>query len=376
MDRLKYISSSIILFSSFLLSCVDPYDPKIEVQDTDYLIIHGHINSKDQSVTVNLTRTVNLSDTLRHNPEIGASVVVEDLDNHRITLKEISAGVYFAAGDFDYDNQYRLLVTTENSRNYFSEFITLEQTESTESITWTVDENKLELFVSAEDLSEGHKYYRFTYEETFEYRSFFQSHYYFVNGVVEPRTGDAEVFQCWTTLPSGSIILESTKNLTKNIISDLPLVQIPSGDKRLNYKYSLIVKQIAISPEAYDYWYQLRKTTESLGGLFDPIPSSLSGNIKSESDGNVLGFFSGGDVTEERVIINSRDLPEAYSALPAEKCDELQKPIARIKELDGAPFYLTTEYGGFTLEGYFYTTPECADCRLKGGTNLKPVFMN
>jgi hypothetical protein len=376
MSRLKTISLIAIFFACLLLSCVDPYDPKIAIQETNFLIVHGHINSTNNSVTVNLTKTINLSDTSRFNPESGATITVEDLNEHKVTLNELSAGLYYAAAEFDNNSQYRLMIEANDSKKYYSEFIELEPAQISDSISWRVDNDHLEILVNAKDLTIGSKYYRFTYEETFEYRSYYQSHYQFVNGVVEPTPPDESVYQCWATTPSGSIILESTENLTQNIIADLPLLHIANGNKRLNYKYSLLVKQIVLNQTAYNYWYQLRKTTESLGGLFDPIPSSLNGNIKSEMGSNVLGFFSGGDVSEERISINSLDLPESYRARPEENCEEFQQPIGRINELDGTPFFLTTEYGGFRLEGYYYTTPECADCRLKGGTNKKPVFMN
>ena len=359
-----------------LLNCVDPYQPKISSQETDFLIVHGHINGSNNTAMVNLTRTINLYDTSRYNPESGSSVMIEDLDYNKIVLTEVSSGIYSGSASFAYDNRYRLIVRSKDSKTYYSEFIELEHSAITSIVNWNADENQFEVIVNAADSISGHKYYRFTYEETFEYRSYYQSHYHFVNGQVEPRSPVESIFQCWTTLPSRSILLETTENLNQNSITDLPIIQIEKGDKRLNYNYSILIKQITLNQEAYNYWHQLRKTSESLGGLFDPIPSSITGNIKSETESKVLGYFSGGDVTEKRILVSSLNLPDGYRDAPEENCDEDQMPIANIDQLDGAAALITTEYGGFRLEGYYYTTPECGDCRLKGGINKRPPFMN
>ncbi|MEJ7664694.1 MAG: DUF4249 family protein [Hymenobacter sp.] len=57
-----------------------------------------------------------------------------------------------------------------------------------------------------------------------------------------------------------------------------PNAPTPPSSK-LYYLYSILVRQYALTPEEFAYWDKLRKNTENLGTLFDPLPSQLSGNV-------------------------------------------------------------------------------------------------
>ncbi len=379
MNRLIKISSSAIyLLGLFLLGCLDPYQPPTSNEKTDFLVIDGHINSTDNIATVKLSRAIGLSEPTRFPPEPGATVSIEGEDNQITPVPEVSGGVYSANHIFDKAIRYRLKITTQD-KEYLSEFINLESNTPIDSINWKADGKKLTIFGNTHDIAGGIKYYRYTYDETFEYTSTLFSSYRLVNGEPVFRTPEEIIYWCWTTRPSNPILLTSTENLTTNIVAGFPILSIEKGDRRLWKKYSILLRQISLGKEAYTYWTQIKKTTESLGGLFDPLPYQIKGNVSSAVNPNetVLGYFSAGEVTEKRIVISNRQLPSGYSGRLQNDCLERNVKLNQLSTLDSASDIITSaEYMGPFVIGYFYSSPGCTDCRLQGGTNVRPDFMN
>ena len=137
----------------------------------------------------------------------------------------------------------------------------------------------------------------------------------------------------------------------------------------------MLVTQRTISKEAYIFWTQLQKTTESLGGLFDPMPSEVVGNVHSATNANeaVLGFFSAGEEKRQRIFISNRDLPDNIRIMPSPFCPLDSLKIATVKTL-GDHTFLVYPYGTPTTIGYVSSSSECMDCRVKGGVTQKPDF--
>ncbi len=65
------------------------------------------------------------------------------------------------------------------------------------------------------------------------------------------------------------------------------------------------MKQYGLTQEEFEYWNQLAKSTERTGSLFDPQPSSVTGNIKSQGDPSemVFGYFSAANRQDERIFV-------------------------------------------------------------------------
>lgn len=379
MGNVKKVSiSSLCILGLLMLGCLDPFEPPTSNKKIDWLVIDGTINSTDNVAKVKISRAVNLSESSAYPLETSATVSIE-VENHKpISLSESTPGVYSAKQVFDTKQRYRLRVKAKE-KEYLSDYIKLEKNSSIDSLTWKADNSRLEIMANTHDFSEGHKYYRYTFEETHEYTSVVFSAYQLINGAAVYRTPDNYIFWCWITKPSKSILLTSTENLTQKVVSQFPITRIERGDRRLWIKYSVLVQQISLSKEAYDYWTQLQKTSESLGSLFDPLPYEIKGNIKSISDPSetVLGYFSGGEVAQKRLVISNRIMPDGYAGVLKGDCEEDNVKLGLMHTLNPKfVMLIRPELDGITVVGYFYTTHSCTDCRLEGGTTLKPDFMN
>ncbi len=117
----------------------------------------------------------------------------------------------------------------------------------------------------------------------------------------------------------------------------------------------------------------LEKTTENLGGLFDPLPAQVIGNMFSEDHPAepVMGYFSGGTVDEKRMFIVLAELPDYlkfYTPL-VKGCEITVLSVQNIANTIGDKVLLDVFGSGFTV-----TTPECGDCRAQGGVITQPDF--
>ena len=379
---MKQVKKKLLLIFAILgiliPGCIDPYEPPVSNAETNFLVIDGNINSTGNVAIVKLSRAIALASTAPFPPETGATVFIEDENNQLTALPEVADGIYSVNKIFDTELQYRLKVSSGTS-NYQSDFILLETNAPIDSVTWRADDTHLEILANTHDFSDGPKYFRYSVEETYEYTSVFYSSYKLENGIAVYRSPTESVYNCWITQNPISLLLGTTENLSQNIIANFLVQKIEKGDRRLWRKYSVLVRQMALDRKTYEYWTQLKNITESLGGLFDPIPYQVNGNIFSETDSKevVLGYFSGGNVNEKRIVIANNQLPNGYLTILQSECEEDYVTLGDLPLLVGRNVLLTRpELEGITVVGYYFAIPACADCRTQGGTNVKPDFMN
>jgi hypothetical protein len=275
---------------------------------------------------------------------------------------------------FSFSRNYRVLIVTQNGKNYHSDFIELTRTPAIDSVNWKpgIQTRGVDIYVNAHDEANKTHYYQWTFDETWEYTSTYPTAFRIQDGVVLPL--EENLYHCWSSEPSTEILVGSTIQLSADVIREFRLLSIPVPSLRLSYRYSMLVRQRALSKDAYEFYSQLKKSTESLGGLFDPMPAQVLGNLHSDkSDEPVLGYFSGGEITEKRIFIALSELPRDLIDLPRYNCPVDSVPVAEIRLT--ANIVLINSYGPREILGY--TTAQdrnCMDCRDEGGSITRPGF--
>jgi hypothetical protein len=359
--------------------CVEPYAPPVIESDVNYLVVDGFVNSSNGTATVKLSRAIALSATTTPPPETGAAVSVEDDRGNSTSLSGDDTGNYTGAGiPIDITGKYRLRIRTIDGKEYISDYIELKQTPAIDELAWIPTDAGTQITVTTHDDTGNSRYYQWSYDETWEYTAVYQSGLIFVDDTVAIRPYDEYIYRCWRTTSSQKIIIGSSDRLAEDLISKFPLITIAKGSQKLFIKYSMLLKQRALTREAYDYWEQLQKTTESLGGLFDPQPGKVAGNVHStaNSEEPVLGYFSGGTVVEKRLFIKFMDLPDDLKAyLTVGNCTQDTVLMADLPQYESNFNELlgTATEGPVTI-GFIYTSKSCADCRTQGGSLMKPDF--
>ncbi|MGC1241765.1 MAG: DUF4249 domain-containing protein [Chryseosolibacter sp.] len=370
-----------LLMAIQLVGCVEPYDPPLDDDDVNYLVVDGFLNATEHTATVRLTRTLPVKSEEAVPFETGAAVRVEDDHGSVYALTEIEPGKYSGdMGQVSTDRQYRLLVHTRDNREYASDFITIMESPPIDSISYAVEDGGIQFFVNTHDPSGKSKHYRWKYTETFEYHSNFYSAFMFSpQGGIAMRRPEQAINICWKTNVATEIMVGSTKHLKESVISRYPISFIPYGSLKLTVKYSLLVQQQALTEQAYDYWLNLEKSTENLGGLFDPLPSEVTGNIRSMThpDEKVIGFFSGSTLHETRRYLRRNQLPEELWRLFRNNnyCTLDTIMLADLPTASTGTLLVDAIYSmGGGIIGYTISMPHCVDCTTFGGVTAKPPF--
>ncbi|QDA59533.1 DUF4249 domain-containing protein [Hymenobacter jejuensis] len=371
-----------------LASCIDRFEPTVLNASVGYLVVDGSINLNGVS-TVRLSRTQNLSSKDAPPAETKASVFIEQEGGLRFPLLETAPGVYASqALNLVPGKRYRLFFRTQKQQDFASDFVEAKTTPAIDSVTWQAGAQGLQFYVDAHDAANNTRYYRWDFEETWEFTSAYVSGVEYRNGQLTSRTGE-DIFHCWRTEKSTAIKLGSTAKLGQDVIAHQPLTLLPPTSEKLGQKYSLLVRQYALTAAEFAYWELLQKNTESLGTLFDPLPSQLVGNVHALSDASetVIGFVGVQSVTEKRIFVDYGQLPRTWVFQTGyEKCvppdtipgphDLKKPPLPLVIEFFKSGVFLPIEeiqIGTDPTKYYLYSSAECVDCR-KRGTNKRPAF--
>ena len=392
----KYIYMVTICTLIVLNGCKKPYNPQAISAPNNYLVIEGVINSGSDSTIIKLSRTVNVLNSNTVSPELHALLTVESDQDNVYPLIETTNGRYTSPGlNLDNSRKYRLRIKTQTNKEYLSDFVQVVNSPAIDTISYAIQSNGVSIYSNTHDPNNATRYYRWDYQETWEFHSDFFSQFKSNGDTVLYRDlVNDNIYQCWGNQASSTIILGSSAKLIKDVIVNNPITFVPSGSEKFTSRYSILVRQYALTGEAYNFWQNLKKNTEELGSIFDAQPSQLKGNIHSTTDSRepVIGYISVGSISSQRIYINVQQLPAwlPVKAYVGCKLDTfLFKYVAPgsttvvnqenqfFNYNKGAyspliPVSSVARPAGPTI-GHSGSTPECVDCTIRG-TNKKPTF--
>jgi hypothetical protein len=371
---------SVISFLSLALlfvgySCIEPFSPP-EVNSVEkHLVVDGFFNVGSDTSRIELRRTQNVNDKAQPIIESGATVSVEAESGEVVLFNESRSGIYLAPPkQHNTADKYRLRVKTKDGKEYLSDYVAVSITPAIDSVTNRYDQGQdaMIFYVNTHDAQNKTQFYRWKFEETWEYRTAYFSYLEVVNKQIQVRTKD--INQCWGTMQSGSILLGSTVKLSADVIKDLPLFRVPVSTNKLFIKYSVQVKQYGLSRQAFEYWTSLAKTTQGTGSLFDPQPSQVTGNIQNTKNAKdlVFGYFSASTEERKRLTITPR-LGNYPRCAEPDTFDIVCNPLSK-RQCALETSALLISYGGMRSEYITGAPSSCTDCRTQGGTLERPIF--
>jgi len=203
------------------------------------------------------------------------------------------------------------------------------------------------------------KYYRWDFTETWEFLLPY----------------DVTNNRCWITEKSKSINIKSTSALTQDRIDQYPINLVTNETDRLKIKYSMEINQYSVSEDEFGYWKRLQNISEDVGGLYDLIPSSITGNVFCVEDPGqrVLGYFSVSAKSSRRIFVtdNFAGMPDLYA-----RCAADTVPLGTTIEGLGRDQWIIIVRGWPAPQPWYLVLTRnkaCADCTVRG-TNIKPWF--
>jgi hypothetical protein len=375
-----YISCPMLLLTITISTCREPYAPPAITNPNRYLVVDGFINTGANTVTTfNLNRTRNLGDTtVTGIPELDAQISIVSSGGAAYPLTEtLGTGIYSSAPlTLDVTQQYQVTITTTTGETFSSDPVPCLNNPPIDSIFWR-QPNDLTVYASTHDPTDATHYYRYDYNETWQHNSQLQTVWRVANGMIYPVDTSTQKDSCWTTDTSGNILLASSAAETKDFIVGFPLVTIPNSDPRVQFIYSILVRQYALTEGAFNYWQLIQKNTQDVGTLFDVQPTQLTGNIHCTSNPAepVIGYINASGVQQQRIFILYEQVSNWTQNQAGSGCDtveisydDLNPFVYNYPNPNYAPWYFIT-FGPLVL-----ASKNCLDCTLTGGTNIRPAF--
>jgi hypothetical protein len=378
----------LFIFLAATISCRQKYEIAYQQNQTSFLVVEGAINT-DGVTRINLSRTTMLSQKgIAY--ENGADVSIQGEDNSLYQLNDLDSGRYVSDTLLLNENvRYRMNIKTIDNRQYISAFVQPIKTPRIDSITWTRYGGGIEIFVNSHDNINNTQYYRFDYEETWEFKSKFGSYIYaiftktppgigdIIYGVYDPinNTYNDSIYTCWQSRISKKILIGSTAKLAENRLYT-SLLTYPRGAEELSFLYSINVNQQGISKEGYEFLEKVKKNTESLGSIFDALPSEIPGNFTCITDTleKVIGFIDASRIRSRRKFISNAELENWNIGFG---CTEEFIKFDAAAEFDRIIVQerMPTRYGfeGQRIAGIATAPKECVDCTLRGA-HIRPDF--
>jgi hypothetical protein len=384
MKKIKYL----LIFASSAIGCRKPYNPPVVASAGSYLVVEGVINSGSDSTTIKLSRTVNISSAGTSNPVLNAVLTIENDQNVIFPLTETTNGNYITAGlNLNNAHTYRLNIKTPDNKQYQSDFVPVNITPPIDSVGFnivTIPDTGIQIYANTHDPSNTIKYYRWDYDENWAFQSRYFSYYISTGTTLAIRQPAQYINTCYTSDVSSDIVLGSSADLKQDIIYKEPIAFIASSSEKIESEYSILLHEYALTADAYTFWEGLKKNTEQLGSIFDAEPSQIQGNIHCITNPQepVIGYVSVGTVSSKRIFIRKPQLPLWLVAYPY-TCSDVDTV-----HLNSSNFYNDLIYdhpnfiatGPFPLPGYvlpgyfFFSTPECVDCTIRGSTTPPAIF--
>lgn len=368
--------------------CIEPYTPEVE-DIPAMIVISGRISKPDGQQIVEVSKTSSYNDP-SYNPVSKCTVVIADDKNNRFTLSEFAPGKYSCWIDWVYvvpGTAFRVEVTTPDGKQYQSDYETLQTCPPIANLYYEVKRKEtdnpddplygIQFYVDTDASGFEARNFMWDLTETWEYHSKYNVGDYY-DGIIHFANATYDtLFYCWTTSRIYDIHTFTLNNLSTEKILRCPLNFVSGKSDRLSVKYSLLVKQYAISQDAYEYWSAAQSQSQNTGGLYETQPVSITGNIHCITDPSetALGYFMVSSFTEQRIFVGNNFDFVVYTP-PCQPYDldpeELMVFLASYSKEDYPIFLINLT--GLRDGPWDFADQYCFDCRRLGGSVTKPDF--
>lgn len=374
----KIIIISFLLFSG--ISCVDEYWPEMDKYE-DLLVVDGLLtNGEDPAIVMLSISSPIYNDELI--PLNDGVLFISDEDLNIIPMKETEPGMY-KVKDSSFRGKvgeaYQLHISLPGGKNYISDICPLLAPSPIDSVYSIVEgpqfsnENHdypgVQFYVDNHSEMTDTSFYFWKLYQTYKYKSSFDIDYTWSGSLIPyPKPDSLRV--CWRTSQVNEIIIGSTKYFDPPVISNFPLNFVSTDTKLLSIRYSLLVKQLTISKNAFDFYEKLLEQNEEQGNLWSRQPVQIIGNIRNENDPDepVLGYFMVAGMSEKRIFADRPPLTFYY-----EECTPDFESVKWISFEPPStwPIYIDDlMFLGLAMAN----SDACFDCRLDGGSITPPDF--
>jgi len=381
MIRIRYIFYAMVLLLT--TACIKSFSPEIRGSDANKYVVMGRITDIDSLQNINISRTASINKP-EYIPVTGCKVMVYDNKGNEFDATDMGDGNYTLWMDpllVKAGNAFRIDITSPSGDHIISDYDTVYSCPPIDSVYYQRKDIEgatpgdltlgIQFYADMTGTDADSKFYLWEEHETWEYHTEYPIEWWYdgeVHHVVPP---DSSKMVCWSTRISPYIYTLSTQILTENRYTMIPLHYVDNHGTRLQYGYSLLVKQFALSEAAYLFWERMESNSKQEGGLYETQPLPVKGNLQNltRPDADVLGFFGASDASDKRIFVQN------VPGLPLEinnYCNP-RSLLYGLREIRPKfyPAYLMGDEEGWRP---VWLINECVDCLYFGGINKKPAF--
>ncbi|HSP82093.1 MAG TPA: DUF4249 domain-containing protein [Gillisia sp.] len=381
----------LLLAALLMHGCIEPYEFEAETYE-NVLVLEANLTDEFKRHEVLLTRSFMVGEEAPV-PLSGAEVRITNDSGNEYLFEEIAPGRYESAVEFGAINnrKYQLHITTREGQ-YESDAIPLEQSTGIDNLyarrTTYNGEDGVALQVDNFNSPDAARYFRYKYEETYKIISRFSYNYDLVyeNGGFLEVLKTKEETTCYNTVASNDIILAATTSLQENNIEGFLIRFIESSNPISSRRYSILVKQYALSENAFAYYETLKKLSGSDNVFSQNQPGFITGNVYNINDPEekVVGMFNVSSVSTKRIFFNYSDFYGPQDSRPhfTNDCDigtpsisprERAEDLISLLEMGWIKYLGRSGLVGEDVGPYRVVNANCVDCTLLG-TNVVPDF--
>lgn len=320
---------AVLLGGSVLSSCIEEYNELPTGKTEQRVVIDGQIvGGRDCVFSLHWSSAFGEEPYNAFMPIAHASVMVMGSGGDIFLGKEVASdpGHYVVpVGVLDSRQQYSLRVGVPAAGTYVSQPMSPLDAPDIAEVTFEQprDDHQINFLVSTAD-PQGPACFLWEYDETWEIFTPYTAYWEYLYEVTEGEdpfspTYEGDFYRIdrdkltnhgWCTYTSKETIISDNDDYGHGAIKKLCLYQRHPDNNRFQTRYLARIRQMAITPQEYEYRHLLTTQSSGMGGLFTPMPSELPSNITSPGDSpRAIGFIGvRGRIGEAELYVRRSDV--------------------------------------------------------------------
>ena len=301
---LKKIIYALSFLCLVLVSCIKQVDTALR-NEKPILVVEGNITTDTLPYTVRLSYSgqVTYADSIPDQYLVkDASVIISDEQGNSTPLVYTHQGIYQTT-DPAYigkvGSSYHVTVVLKDGKKFVSTPEKIKTPVPIDGISvqfynhWNFNvPSRMDVYINTKDPAAEENYYRWTFSTWIGRQT---------RGV-PCGFGCLEYEFCYQHFIDNEVRILSDASINGNSITS----------QKVGYCYiytylnpAIDIGQVSLTREAYQFWQRYQDQQTRTGGILDPLPAAIKGNVYNSANINeyALGYFSAAAVTHRKVVL-------------------------------------------------------------------------
>ena len=314
------------IYLAFLLimGCIDPVNFKFKNQ-VEHLVVEAQFTDQPGFQYVRLSRSSPFTYPYNQYEEY-ATVFITSTEGEFFPFQYLSGGNYYpdSSATGTIGHHYTLHITTAEGKNYESQPVQMNPPVPIDTVYYqyaevlTVLKGRKDrvlspgyyILVNHKDPADHENYYRWSYKLQFEVHTHPENFIDYECCRFPVRRPKPCCSHCWVNETDENFAVADDRLTNGQEVVGQQALFIPYYGY-LHFKCKITLYQHSIPEQEFLFYKNLNIQSQSNGGIFDPPPSSIKGNLLNidNPEDPVLGYFDASGASEINLTILGVDFP-------------------------------------------------------------------